>query len=753
MANANNRQANEYTMTHQGIESWEANGYLHARLTNEDLKSEGVDWRLHRGDYDPRRTSEPTRSGATWKVKLPDRTNGYSVSGEIAGKRHVGKWHQHYSRKDKFEYEEWRKRLPPLVENDLAPIPLFRYEHPFDNIAFVHHVSDLDQTNLDQFAKVHGFRVERCHEENWQNLTVLSQQEPGEDPDGVRYVFSGITRNAEQLLLGAGDLHDAGQRISGIRNQIGEFHMLSWNDRAITFEHDYIGQGHLYYYQKDDIFVGANGLHLLCLVLNALGIKLTVNERHAKGKFFSTTYPFEIDFGPQTDFNNIYRVSVYDRIQIDKSGSHLSRTELWHDNKDGHLDDDLYETLLYEATQDIIDNIGIALKHPKFDNVVCELSAGIDSRIVYSALTNLPISEKVRIHTRPGREESIAAQINNLYGYRWNDLGQDVSREVDARGERPLTSHSVFMDGYFIESMHKVRRNYRKPTLILTGHGGEAFSRAMSVDGFFARSFRGEFPDDIKSMTDLEEQLIRWVGNHQVWFDAGDKYFLERLEASLSESPSQSLNKRFIDLYVSQRNPFIGGSVYRGAMSAPQWRPLQSKTLFRLRSLWLQRKSDFRLQFDLVRSLNPLISEVPYEDPVNTLRKKEFSSYRPDFGLLAPIEFDSQRESLAVARNVADEESRILPDKATFEALTKSVSAYEESADSFLEPLSVILRIAPEFEEMGLPLYTYVKRVINRNKKTAFSKRHNVRNKLHILMQELLMTAGDSGNGRITVSE
>lgn len=715
-------------------------GVFHCTLPAGAGEPDHVQWTLHRGDFNERRSTSPVEGGTDWRVELPNMTNGFAVRAEADGELYQSRWVQHFSKETVQRYEEWRASQEMNPGNTPDQISLFRYEEPFSNIAFVCH-DDQDLTgNLASLATANDLTLENHPGIHSKTLSVLSKNGSAIDSEGTHYAFSGITRSPDELLFGADDVLKSVQNISDIRDSIGEFHLLTWNEHTISFSNDYIGQGHLFYYKSDSIFAAANGLHLLALVLRTIGVELTLNEAVIKSKFFSTTYPFEFHHGPRTDFTEISRVSVYESLEIDHSGARLAKTELWNDGMDGEFSEERYEQLLSQAAADIVDNVRVAIEHPRFEHVVVELSAGLDSRIIYSALTNLPRSDRVRIATRKNPEETTAAAINNIYNFRWDDLPRTYSYPASSgASELPMSSHSVFMDGYYIDPMFRARQSYKDPVLLLSGHGGEAFSRVMSVSGYFARDLGGELPGSYENVEEVLQDLFRWVGNHQVWFSAGEEHFGDILKESLDATPSQEFAKKFEDLYVSERNPFVSGSVFRGAMAAPQWRPLHSKALFRLRSLWFQENQDYRLQFDLIRHLNPLVSEVPYTQPVEIARQQEFEKYRAPFALAAPIEFDYDSSDLMTARERVDSESTWLPSKDEFNATTSTIRRYQQSADSFLEPLGVIMDRAPELRDMGLPLFSYVDRVVNRTTNRGFPKRHNIRNKLHILMQEVLL--------------
>lgn len=724
------------------IDAHVEDGVMFCRLPGAIHRDAEVIWTLHRGDFNPRRASAPVVAGGAWQVSLPDFTNGYAVRATVDGMTFQSEWFQHFSSVTVRRYHEWRAEGATQSDDEIQPIPLFRYEAPFDTMGFVCHQPELALDELKLLASSNGLIAEQHAGVHWPRLTVITGNGASVDGQGTHFAFSGITRIADQLILGAPDVAMCVPNVRQMRDEIGEFHLLTWNESTITFEHDYIGQGHLFYFESDDLFVAANGLHMLVLMLRALGVTLSIETSVAKSKFFSTSYPFEFQHGNQTDFAQIRRVSVYDRVEIADDGVHFEKTEMWRDDLDGDLPDDLYEKLVAQAGQEIIDNVRVALADPRFENVVFELSAGLDSRIIYSALTHLAPSPKVRISTRRGPEERVAAEINNLYGFAWDDLPKRWSYDEGAgvRG-KPATSHSVFMDGYYIESMFKPRSNYVDPTLIITGHGGEAFSRVMSVEGYFARDLRGELPQTVRKVEDVLAGVIRYIGNHQIWLEAGKKHFPAILSESLSASPSESFAKKFEDLYVSERNTYVCGSVFRGSMTGPQWRPLQSKALFRLKALWFQHRQDYRLQFDLIRSLNPLVSEAPYIKPIEVARKREFHNYRPPFRIDSPIAFTDNVESLNRARSDASARSSWVPSRTEFDAVRSLVREYEDNIDSFLEPLRQILTLSPEFDDMGLPLFAYVERFVNRIDPNSFSKRHNVRNKLHILLQEILLTS------------
>lgn len=714
---------------------------LRCFLDGAPTASTQVTWVLHRGDLDPRRAGRPVNTGTNVTFNLPDVTTCFLVRAHMNNGAIVdSRWVQHFSDDVRSRYAAWLEECHAHSPVPPPPIPLFKYEEPYENFALILHSGSVCNKDIERAASERGLSACTYRGVYYDHIVALSTSSPDVDCEGTRFIFSGVTRDSSSLLFGASDVRARVADIASLRDQVGEFHLASWNANEVYVGKDYIGLGHIFYFERDDIVVVANGLHLLVLLLKAMKLPVRLNAKVAKSKFYATSYAAESHVGLDTDFDEVRRLSVFESLLVDSEGVHLTDNELSRDSADGDLDDETYETLLYRAKDEIVDNVRIALEHSRFSNVVFELSAGLDSRINYAALTNLPPSTKTRIRTKDGREKRTAASINNLYLFPWDDLAKTHQHEVMSTEDRlPATSHSVFMDGYYIEAMHKPRAQYGKDVLLITGHCGEAYSRAMSVEGFFAYPSRGALPSAVRTRDEMWSHLFRSIGGHTVWFEAGERYLRPILERTLDRSRTAVFEKGLHQLYVSERNPFVGGSVFRGAMSAPQWRPLQSKSLYRLKALWFVRAQDYRLQFDLIRVLNPLISEVPYMEPIERVRLEEFKTYRPGPQLVRDIEFDESLEDFERAQHRAQSRSTWLPTREVYEQWANRVLECEDSADSFLVPLWHLISNHSEFEDMGLPLFSYILKAVHRKSPRSFSKRHNIRNKLHILMQESLL--------------
>ena len=381
---------------------------LVCQIDDKSLDDSEVAWTLHRGDFNPRRASPPLKAGTSARFTLPDQTNCYVVRAVTSeGATYQSSWVQHYDRQTRDDYAVWRSEVARArsIEHASVPPPLFRYEEPHQNIALVCHGFGAKTTAVERLARENDLVVSRYPGVHWDRMTVLSALAPATDESGAHYLFGGVTRTADRLIFGQGDVEEYVPAVASLRDEVGEFHLLSISGTEVYFGKDFIGLGHLFYYQSDELFVAANGLHFLALTLRALGVKLEIDDAVAKSVFFSTSYPFETHSGTRTAFKNVRRLSVYSSIRIAPHGVMLDDTELRRSGQDGELSVDEYEVLLRAACEEVKDNLSIAVDHPRFENVVVELSAGLDSRIIYAALTNLPPSPKVRIYTRPDRNE------------------------------------------------------------------------------------------------------------------------------------------------------------------------------------------------------------------------------------------------------------------------------------------------------------------------------------------------------------
>ncbi|MCL2400831.1 MAG: DUF6270 domain-containing protein, partial [Defluviitaleaceae bacterium] len=252
---------------------------------------------------------------------------------------------------------------------------------------------------------------------------------------GKVFAFSGITKNNGKLIFGDEDIIDA---IDNYTNEIGEYTLIIENENHVDIINDYFGISKTFYYNKNKLAIMSNRYHLLLLLLKNLNITL-------KLKFDQCAFYLTLDkvYSQQAFFRDLpikdtYILPIDQSIRIVKTEKNLLflKTKLHnvlHNPKTFNKHD--YTFKLQQAADEILENVKIILQDNRFDYSIIDLTGGMDSRLVYSAIAHFPeYKEKIRIHTyddHPATGEAdlpVAFDINNIYNYKWSDLSIKLLR-------------------------------------------------------------------------------------------------------------------------------------------------------------------------------------------------------------------------------------------------------------------------------------------------------------------------------------
>jgi hypothetical protein len=272
----------------------------------------------------------------------------------------------------------------PIPHLKLAKLP---YPHAPVGVLFDNGRTALsEQPALVEFAKENGFELVAKH-----GALVVADQRIGafarED-----WLFTGIAFSQGRLVFGADDQPVPEE----LEEQYGEFSLVRFRGENIEFGTDYFGFGKWYYFFGDTHFAAATSYHLLLLLLKACDLPLEMDVRRSMANLSDTGFGFTFGqtFSRHMDVKNTYVSLPIEKLTFRPKEYQLSRDRLpLYDLVTRHeaWDEDAYEHAILQGREEICSNLRAVLQSEHFDNVVIDLSGGFDSRVVYAAMTTLPL--------------------------------------------------------------------------------------------------------------------------------------------------------------------------------------------------------------------------------------------------------------------------------------------------------------------------------------------------------------------------
>lgn len=194
-----------------------------------------------------------------------------------------------YSKNFSFRSEETIKEFENFCNNDypihnevrLNPFDYCKTPKPFKDFAIIKNT----QLVSDKFLEKYKFSSTKINK----NLEIISDKEINKND----VIFSGLMNYENKLIIGEEDLNDDVKK-GFCTDNIGYFTYLKRNNNDIEIGNDYLGNGKIFYYQKENTVVISNQYHLLLLILKNLDVELKLDM-----DVLSTIISFQNEIGVQ----------------------------------------------------------------------------------------------------------------------------------------------------------------------------------------------------------------------------------------------------------------------------------------------------------------------------------------------------------------------------------------------------------------------------------------------------------------------
>ena len=304
------------------------------------------------------------------------------------------------------------------------PIPVLAFGKSFHGETIVIQSKDFVITpNLTDFCRYHGLNITRKN-----GSTILSSLTIETDCQGNDYIYAGKAFSENYgLVIGSNDIGRLGLNVNELKENCGEYHLVTLDDDGIQVRGDWFGYQPLFHYNANWGGAVSTSYHLMLLVLKVIGEELRVDIPHAleilKEKWtFTSALSVELE--------NCRCNRTYEYFVISNAGITVRTTSAYEDlHLDGPYSASIYEQCIHQAKEDILGHVKMVFEHPAFDSVVVDLSGGLDTRLVYAACSVLPdslIRPKIRISTRgSGTPNDMDCESSNyvaIYSLHWHKI-------------------------------------------------------------------------------------------------------------------------------------------------------------------------------------------------------------------------------------------------------------------------------------------------------------------------------------------
>lgn len=615
------------------------------------------------------------------------------------------------------------ERLKSLRREDSLKISFEPSKEPFCDFIYICLPEgdgvDVDMSTLSGFD-VH-YLTETKREAIITNGSIL-------ESNGVKSILSGFLfkgDGAERRIINCFS-NFVSEDILDVGNEIGTYSLFRYNGESAEFYNDFHASSKLYTYSVNGKVLVSNRYHLIIKLLEMLGCakvnvpKVIATLATAYNNIFSHNFMTE---GMLCELNQLYTgknaVVKNGILSVVESDIH----QLISIDEAVLLEED-YKFLLDKAADEVVANIDAVAKCECYTDIVVDLSGGVDSRVVYAALTNANIEkERVSINIRKTKDpldHVTAIKLNQLFGYSYYRGKNKVVSEL--LSDEEILSYTM-ESKYFMPIRAKV---YSPNTILCNGFYGEPSLRRRGSNGILVGSF---YEYSVKEVSKFVDLLFSTNMNAKLIVDY-EKYghFLKELYSSeLEATPGINLVTKLENHYLNYSHAYHASESFRPGIGTQSVSVIKSKFLFKLYRESLAKIKGRELSFDFVHKLNPIIALMPYSsDSYNNemgfLKQSYFNGkISPSLSNFKP-EYDVDVDSWLDARNELQKNKK-----------TEKIPNFSDDAFNAEMFLSRCVDIMPEvFEDLAVSLYHFIQ-----NNKDEYIEINTLKNKLSVIVEHL----------------
>ena len=398
-----------------------------------------------------------------------------------------------------------------------------------------------------------------------------------------------------------------------LESATGCFTLVHRSDECLLIHSDYFNFQQIYYYRSKDFSVFSNRYHLILSILQKNNIRLELYDKKASIQLSSTKIPtFTQGFLREMDMRGVYQLdNALDAVLningwsfIENTyGKALKRREVYHEKK--------YKQLLIKAKDELLCNLKGILTNKRYTKIHMDLTGGLDSRMIYAALTLMPIElrKKVDIVTIdvPGSNDlNIALQINSIYRFPWNSSHSKVQKLSQCTAEKLRRS---FYMGRKYDAFLGNQMNLTNCEVNIIGACGEILARPYIPRRYYDISVS-------KTRTICEYLKYITQKNANLLYTSYEGYLQDILELMGTEmqsinvpSPEEKIEKCYLMYRHAYHFEFGVLNYYNNIDEAP----LQLKCLFRAHNMTDQIFRSIKMQLDMLYLLNPMIASIDFD--------------------------------------------------------------------------------------------------------------------------------------------
>jgi hypothetical protein len=503
---------------------------------------------------------------------------------------------------------------------------------------------------------------------------IVISSSPVRNNGNISYVFNGCAfsrnDNKERIFIkGEKDILRNNISIKQMYHELGDFDLLTSENDTVVLSKDYFGLSKWFYYHSHEIFASATSFHMLVLLLKEAGVKLEINKNVVLSYFTKMAwYSYQL-YTFDTFIKDIYYCPVDKDIKYSISNNMLffDNTPFYYEQVDvKEFNEDLYKEYLYKSKDELLENMTAIYNHYEIDNVIVDVTDGLDTRTNIAVISLLPerLKQKTRIWSIKKENTPLnkgvdfvedfqtALGIANFIDLNFVDVPIIKSVLDTKKNTISHSSLSYNFGNYFFNRDVNLRiKDVNENSIVLNGGNGER-NIGSGCYGMFSYDLESDF-------NRWYEKIPNLLGTNVC---ADDKKTLKNIFDYFQAEDLQ--NK--LDLHYSCfRHTLHFKNKYEHSL---EFSSIQSFFAYKAKKI-MQAKEKypfFSCNHDLLTIISPLVANFPY---ISNKQNKRFEISEKvritnnNFYSREQISYDSKRYD----NYVPQRQQIYLPDKETYE--------------------------------------------------------------------------------------
>ena len=466
-------------------------------------------------------------------------------------------------------------------------------------------VSDPLKSMLKQFGEDFSLASTVIHSDEKKHIAMFTNAQQ-ETIDGHRVFFNGeIELDGKLFTTLSGN-----ENIDEMHHAYGAYWLVDCADNNIRICRDFFSSRKIFCYKCGDTYMFSNRVHLLMLCAKQLNLKLTLNIDNIKAKLSSMSLAIlEQSFSRYTDIKEIQQLAFDEDYVFD--GDWHPEYNRMHDCfcADAVYHTEEYQSLTAKAVDEIYTN-AIAVTTDKTARCqLIDVTGGLDSRMVYAAMTKLPATErkKMRVSTidvAVTNDLAYSIKLSNIYNMRYVDIAFETKELTWEHANNVARS-------FFIGIEHNVsytnRRRVNDADRGNHGQFGEFYRNYLAQSYYNTYMDNLEYDSDEYSYNVMTKYAKFSIVDYNKAYSSLHKLFAEEMR----NVPPDSASRKFSVVYM-YRHMLHFFEDYCRYYGFYKWGVLQSAAALKAYNLSIDVFKNYKLMFDMLYKLNPILITLPF---------------------------------------------------------------------------------------------------------------------------------------------